>query len=456
MHTTPTRHRGPALRRAAALLGTVTVLALTACGGAADGPTAGEPSATDTSATPFTASSDTERLVVADPKAAALHTYSVPEHELLGTLEDVAVADHAGFVALEDGRLLAASTQPPELLALDVTGDEPRVVGRVDLPGSAVHIAVDTDTGLAAVSTASATEGGPGGITVVDLDDLAVRSTLEVATEEPGIAFVSDALLHRDGAEDGRVELLPLDDVLDGTADAASTVTVGAYGHGEAVVDGHLLLATDAGLERVHVGADGLEVDGVVPWAADGSDWGRGYYARLVGQDEPHLWSYVRDQGSPSWADWRNDVLVLGPGEDAARRAPLGNGLAFRFAVAEDRLLFARMHPDGYAAHVVDADPASPTFLTTLRTVPLPVPTGAPARDADMEAVWASPGRPIAALTAAGDVGYVSRGGDGVIDVLDTEAGTVVGEIDVPTPLDGGGYLVVARPGARLVDPLGR
>lgn len=445
--TRPAHHVGAAL-------GTAAVLALTACSGTAGG--TGSTTAPATTAATFSASSDAERLVVADPAASAVHAYSVPEHELLGTLEGVAVADHAGFVQLEDGRLLAANTEPPELLALDVTGPRPEIVGRVDLPGAAVHIAADPEAGLVAVSTSPAADGADGGVTVVDLASFEPRGSVAVATEEPGIAFAEGGLLHRDGAEDGHLELLPLDDVLDGDGEAAATTSVGAYGHGEAVVDGHLLLATNAGLERYHVEPEHLEAETAVPWAADGSDWGRAYYLRVVGDDEQHVWSYVRDQSSASWADWRNDVFVLPAGADVARRAPLGGGLAFRFAVAEDRVLFARMHPDGYVAHVVDADPASPTFLTSLHSIPLPVPSQAPSREDDMEAVWASPGRPIAALTGAGDVGYVSRGGDGVIDVLDTDAGTVTGTIDVPTSLDGGGYLVVARPGTELVDQLGR
>ncbi|WP_309135388.1 hypothetical protein [Cellulomonas sp.] len=453
----PAYHRpsGRSLRLLAAGAGAAAVLALAACSGTAGdaSATVGTPSAPAPS---FTASSDDERLVVADPAASVVHAFSVPEHELLGTVEDVTVGDHAGFVQLEDGRLLAANTEPPELVALDVTGTEPEVLGRVGLPGAAVHIAVDPGAGLAAVSTAAASEGGDAGITVVDLSGFEARSSVEVASEEPGIAFVEHGLLHRDGAEDGRVELLPLDGLQEGESEAAATASVGAWGHGEAVLDGHLLLATDAGLERLRVAADGLTAQPSVPWAADGSDWGRGYYLRVVGGEQPHVWSYVRDQSSQSWGEWRNDVYVLPAGQDAARRAPLGDGLAFRFAVADGRVLFARMHPDGYVAHVVDADPASPTFLETLHEIDLPVPTGAPAREADADAVWASPGRPIAALTADGALGYVSRGGDGVIDVLDTDAGTVTGTVDVPTPLDGGGYLVVARPGVELVDPLGR
>lgn len=412
--------------------------------------TAGE---TESASTQFTASSQQERLVVADLAAAAVHVYSVPDHELLGTLEGVAIADHAGFVQLEDGRLLVAGTEPAELLALDVTGQVPTIYDRVELPGAAVHIAVSTEEGLAAVSSAADPETGEGHLTIVDLTDFDALSSVAVQTEEPGIAFVDGALLHRDGAEQGRVDVLHLDDVLDGSAEPAATSTVGAYGHGEAVVDGHLLLATDDGLERYHVDADHVAAEGAVSWGA----WGRGYYLRILGSaSSSHVWSYVRDQSSDTWADWRNELYVLAPGHDVATRHPLGNGLAFRFAVSDQRVLFARMHPDGYVAHIVDADPSSPTFLQALQEVPLPTPTGAPTREADLEAVWESPGRPIAALTPAGDVGYVSRGGDGIIDVLDTVAGTLTSTIDVPTPLDGGGYLVVARPGIELVDQLGR
>lgn len=438
--------------RPAALVAAVAVLGIAACSspvGEAGGADAGHV------VTGFTPTSQDERLVVADPAASVIHTYSVPDHELLGTIEDVTVADHAGFVQLEDGRLLAAGLEPAELLALDVTAAEPEVLGRVPLPGAAVHIAVDPDAGRVAVSTAADQGTGNGAVTVVDLASFEPLSEVEVATEEPGIAFVGGGLVHRDGAEAGRLELLPLDGLLDGSGEAAATVEVGPYGHGEAVVDGHLLLATDAGLERFHADGDSLDAEGVVPWAAGDSDWGRAYYLRVLGAGQ-HVWSYVRDQTSATWADWRSDVFVLEPGQDVAERRPLGNGLAFRFAVSQDRVLFARMHPDGYAAHVLDADPASETYLQTLHTIALPSPTRAPAATDDLDTVWSSPGRPIAALTRDGATGYVSRGGDGLIDVLDTEEGVVTGTLEVPTPLDGGGYLVVARPGEELVDGLGR
>lgn len=446
----------PRRRRGAALLAVLAAFAVAACAGPAEGP--GSTGTDPERAQGFSVSSQDERLVVADVAADAIHTYSVPEHEHLGTIEDVAVSDHAGFVQLEDGRLLVAGTEPSELLALDVTGQEPQVIGRVALPGSAVHITVDPVAGLAAVSTSAGPDTGKGAVTVVDLESFEATGSVPVATEEPGIALVDGALVHRDGAESGLVELLPLPEAGSAPAEStepAATARVGAYGHGEAVVDGHLLVATDAGLERLHVETDHLAAEDVVPWVADGNDWGRAYYLRVLGADQ-HVWSYVRDQASESWGEWRNDLWVLAPGEDTAQRRPLGNGLAFRFAVSEDRVLFARMHPDGYVAHVVDADPDSPTFVQTLHSIDLPTPTGAPAPEDDMYAVWESAGRPIAALTAAGTTGYVSRGGDGVIDVLDTAAGAVTGAIEVPTPLDGGGYVVVARPGAQLLDGLGR
>lgn len=436
-------------RRARALVASLALLPLTACATAAD-PAA--PGTTSSASAPVASS-----LLVADPAAAAVHAYSLPDHELLGTLDGLSVHEHAGFVPLEDGRLLAAGQEPAELVALTVTEDGPQVVARTPLPGAAVHIAVDPDEGLAAVSTSSTTEGA-GAITLVDLDSLEPRGTLDVATTEPGVVLAGGAVLHRDGAEQGTVELYPADALVgaDGPVEPTASAPTGAWGHGEAVVDGHLLQATDAGLERFHVARDHLDAESTVPWAADGAHWGRAYYLRVVGAASPHVWSYVRDQTADAWGEWRNDVWVLAPDADAAERRPLGTGLAFRFAVGGDRVLFARMHPDGYSAHVVDADPGSPTYLDTLRTVPLPTPSGAPAADADADTVWSSPGRPIAALTPDGATGYVSRGGDGVVDVLDVEAGTVTGTIDVPTPLDGGGYLVVTGSGTPLVDLLGR
>jgi hypothetical protein len=43
-----------------------------------------------------------------------------------------------------------------------------------------------------------------------------------------------------------------------------------------------------------------------------------------------------------------------------------------------------------------------------------------------------------------------------VVSVIDMERGEVVGSIETPTPLAGGGYLVAWESGTPLVDPIGR
>lgn len=430
---------------------------LTACESSEqlDGQTEVSTSQTEVSTT--SAAGDNDRLIVADYEGSTIYVYSVPEYELLATLEDVRMEDHAGFLPLDDGRILFADRASSELVALDFAAPTPAIDARAAIPGRAIHLAVDPDREYVAVSTAAAESGtSENAITLIDLGDFTVAGQVELESAEPGVILGPGAVIHRDGEEQGKVESFALADVTTGGANVASTAEVGAWGHGEAFGSGHAFVATDDGLEMLHVSGADLKHEGVIPWDVDGREGGRAYYARVVDDESPHLWSYLRNQESDTWGEWENDIYVVDLTSGQAHRAPLGNGLAFRLAVSDTRALYARMHPDGYVAHIVDADPDSESFMATLHEIELAMPTQAPAADDDLETVWFSPGRPITAVTTDGAIGFVSRGSDGIVDVIDTHDGSIVHEIELPTSLDGGGYLAAARLGSPVVDTLGR
>ena len=55
-------------------------------------------------------------------------------------------------------------------------------------------------------------------------------------------------------------------------------------------------------------------------------------------------------------------------------------------------------------------------------------------------------------ITPDGRWAFVSHGGDGVISVIHTAAPRVTALLRLPTPLQGGGYLVAVQPGAPVLD----
>lgn len=240
-----------AVLAAAALCLTLTACAATAPGSATTAPPG---------------QSVPERLLVVDPAASALHVFSVPEHELVVTLDGIAMNDHAGLLPVADGRVLLADAESDSVLAIDVATAEPAVVAEAALPGDAVHLAVDPGRTTVAVSTTS-----PDGnaISLFDLDSLDPVSTVSVASAEPGLVLGDDYLVHRDGAEDGTLELISTGGAPAGTqaeSDVEDTTPVGAWGHGEALVDNRVYVATDAGLEWAEVAEGGFEAPGSATW----------------------------------------------------------------------------------------------------------------------------------------------------------------------------------------------
>jgi Zn/Cd-binding protein ZinT len=398
------------------------------------------------------------RLIVADPDAGGLTLYSVPEWQLVAEFADLTFADHPGYIVLPDGRVLF-TTPENELIVLDATAATPRVLGRVTLPGAAIHLAVDPDLEFVAISTMADEESGEGATTLTQVNLATFTLTVQaIDSGEPGVLVGAEAILHRDGSEIGRLQSFPLAGFGAHAADEAPYVDIGAYGHGEALVDDHAYILTDDGVDIVHVTGAELEHEAVLPWNVSGREGGRGYYLRADAHG--NLWSYLRIVANPAedaawanWQDWQNDAYLIDTTKQAAQRFELGPGLVYRMALSSKYALYSRLHPDGDEAILVDADPTSATFAQIVARIGLPHPTEAPTAGV---APWEAAGQRITGITPDGAWGFVSSGGDGVVHVIDTAAQQIVGQIATPTALDGGGYLLVIQPGQPLLDNVGR
>jgi len=402
--------------------------------------------------TPVAGAGGEGHLVVADPAAAAIHVYRLEDLELETSLAGMAVAGHAGFLALPDGRLLFVDEATGELVALALDGAAgPTVVGRAAVPGPVSHFAVDPDTRYAVVGAGD--ERRP--LTLVDLDSFTTRS-FDVEAGEAGVMIGGDPLnlFHRNDAL-MQVESYPIASISRGETTPTGVVDTGAAGHGEAIQHelGRLYLATDDGVDVVQITDSGLEYRTTIPWDASGRDGGRAFFVRLS-HDGGHLLSYVadRDAAEVDWGEWQNDVYLADIATDEACRVELAPGLVYRFALADRVALFTHLHPDGDHALLVDVDPASGTFGEVTATIPLDPLSQGPAAG---ESPWEAESR-IAAITPDGRTGFVSHGGDGVISVIDIEGERVAGHLAIPTTLDGGGYLIAVGPGLPFTDTVAR
>jgi len=200
--------------------------------------------------TPVGSGAASGHLVVADIAAATLYVYGLDDLELEATVDDVTLADHAGFLMLPDGRLLFVDSATEELVALRLDGAAgPEVVGRVPVPMPVSHFAVNPDMTHAVVGAAD--EQRP--LTVVDLDSYTSRS-LKVEAGEAGVMIGGDplTLFHRNDAL-MQVESYPVEAIGRGSSTPTGVVETGAAGHGEAISHdlNRLYLATDDGLDVV-------------------------------------------------------------------------------------------------------------------------------------------------------------------------------------------------------------
>ena len=398
------------------------------------------------------------RLVIADAHASTLYIYSVPSLQQLAVIDDVKFADHAGFVPLNDGRVLFTDSATNELISLRVLGDEPAVVGRAALTYPAIHLAVDPAHEYAAISGAGPAAGEPGAFTLVRLVDFYHRS-VPIPTGEPGVLLGGSPLYVYHRNDDlAQVEAYLFEDLWKGTVSLKGSVAIGVAPHGEALAhaEGKMFVAADDGINVIPTAGAELGDVTQIPYDIDGRTGGRAFYARLS-VDAKYLYSYLRDSGPNydwAWKDWVSDAYVVDVQNETAKRIEIGKGLVYRLADSEKYAMFVQYHPDGDFAHFMDTDAKSDTFQEIIAKVPLEAMSKTPTEpEADP---WSSEAFRMAGMVPSGRYAFVSHGGDGKVSMIDTASMEVAGEIELPTPLDYGGYLLGVEPGAVVRDTVGR
>lgn len=373
-------------------------------------------------------------LAVADPVAAIVAVYSLPDHVLIDTLADVTVNAHAGFLSLAAGGLLFIDDASRQLVGLEVHGDHFHT-HTADLPGEAFsHLAIDSDH---AHWAAVGTDDPAAPIVLVNLETWETAPVALPEAGEVGLMMSHDLLFHRNDVSN-EVEAYWLSDLVEGVVEPVSTVPIGPFGHGESIsMDGATLYtATDEGIEAIAWDGEELTFLTAYPWATAEREGGRGYFQRLS-FDGTQVVSYTADRTGPEteWETWGNDAVLIDTRSGDVSRFELGPGYVYRFGLADDLALFARIGGDGDEALVVDL-----ALGEVVTRIPLDPMTGGPESGAS---IYETNQYRAVAVHPDGSTGYVTQGGDGIVAVLDLAAGTVVDTIAAETSLDGGGYLAV-------------
>jgi DNA-binding beta-propeller fold protein YncE len=402
-------------------------------------------------------------LVVGDVAAAKLHVYAVPEMQLQTTIDDVALGAHAGVVSLSDGRVLIPDDRNKQLVVLRVGAAGPTVERRVPmpipLPTRYAWAAVDP-TQTIYVATGLDSDESVKLMTVVDLKTYAARqfrvdtgsadAELNLAVGGDGETLIYVHLAERVDAykladlmgPDARINSL-----LDGKIKPVATLAVGRGGHSNSYSTPlkRWTGSTLRGFETTGAMLDGAKV---ISWEATERGGGRNARQRLTADGLHAFGPLNATVPPPRWAEAEVDLHWVDLKTLAAQRLPLAKGAVGRAGVSARFAVYASIHPDGDHAHLVDVDPASPTFRQVAARVPLPKLANGP--------VAGSPtaGRESrhSAITPDGRLAFVTQGGEGKVHVIDTARKEIVRTVETPTPLRGGGYIVGVQPGVAFSD----
>ncbi|MCP3799710.1 hypothetical protein NLX83_10615 [Allokutzneria sp. A3M-2-11 16] len=402
--------------------------------------------------TPAQAAPSPARLLVADPAASAVYVLDARTGRVTGTLSGRKLNDHAGTVVLADGRVLFVDDAAKQLVVVNVAGAEPRVVGTAPVEGEVSHFAVDAAGRFAVVAGSEGHEHraeGHATLTAVDLTTFKSGHGV-VHSGEPGVLVDGGTVLHRNDAP-AQLESYRLGDVLKAGGahlTAAATKAIGEHGHGEAFSPKHrrAITATERGVDLTEVTRAGdFGAQRVAAWGGPG----RGFYLRLH-DDADTAVTYVRDTSDPDWTKWTEHAFLLDVRTGRTTRTPLGSGYVFRFGLSDELA--------GYVVHgaardeLALVDVSGRGFGDLTRRVDLGVLPGGPQGGKDP---FAAQTRKIA-LDDAGRTAFLTAGGQGRVDIVDTAAGRITRSLAVPTPLDRGGAIAVWEPGVSHADTVGR
>jgi hypothetical protein len=198
-----------------------------------------------------------------------------------------------------------------------------------------------------------------------------------------------------------------------------------------------------------------------VPWNADGLTLSKGNRVRVMA-DGAHIMTPLNVDLTPGiatdWKDVRLDAHFTDLVTKTARRINVGMGASSRgFPVSQTFAVEPIVRPKVPGGKdqlkIIDVRPDSPTYLQILRTVELEQMTHGPVDGAAPD--YPAYERRFTAITPDGHYAFVTRGGDGKIDMVNTSTGAVT-SVDVPTSLTGGGHITAFQVGLTPWDLSGR
>lgn len=198
-----------------------------------------------------------------------------------------------------------------------------------------------------------------------------------------------------------------------------------------------------------------------VPWNADGLTLSKGNRVRVMA-DGAHIMTPLNVDLTPGiatdWKDVRLDAHVTDLVTKTARRINVGMGATSRdFPVSQTYAVEPIIRPKVPGGKdqlkIIDVRPNSPTYLQIVRTVNLDQMTNGPVDGVAPD--YPTYERRFAAITPDGRYAFVTRGGDGKVDMVDTSTGAVT-TVTVPSSLTGGGHITAFQVGRIPWDLSGR
>ena len=153
-----------------------------------------------------------------------------------------------------------------------------------------------------------------------------------------------------------------------------------------------------------------------------------------------------------TWAETQNFEHVVDLDQTPSSVRPLARGIVSRSAVSQRYAAYSQVGASGDRLLLVNADGDREAFGKVLARIPLPAMTNRPHAGSAPTGAEAR----IVAITSAGDLAYVSQGGDGKVSVVDTAHRRIRRTLTVPSPLHGGGYLLTYTPRTTTVDLVAR
>lgn len=406
-----------------------------------------------------------EYLVVSDPQAEALHVYRAKDNKRTGSLDDIAVSSHGGTMPLPDGRLIVVDDANARVAAVRINAKgKPKIVNSVKIPGhdwdGMAWGAADRKLRYFAFSGEG--HDGESVISVVNLTTFAIHQ-VEVQGAADSSGNVPETQVYLAGqplqlvyTTGGKFHTMPLADVLaGGTPQVTSTAPVGRGTHGPVIArNGSAVFSTTAeGFFGASIAGTTLRSPRNVAYSATRTIPSNPR-PRLAA-DERTVWGAVAENtglAPADWADTRNHVNLIDTVTFKSRLVRLPDGQNSRLAISDAYAGVSSVHPDGDTLTLLDADRDSKTYGRIVGTVAISSSSDGPVAGKPTSGTQPH----FVAFDPDGRRAYVTNGGDGKITVIDTASRRVVKVIDTPTPLNGGGYLVVVKPGAPVHDLISR